>query len=271
MPHASVDGLRLYYELHGPEAAFPVVCINGLTMDTNAWALQVPALAARFRVVLYDGRGQGQSDKPEGPYLPDQHARDLVGLLDALGLERAHLLGLSNGGVIAMSVAARHPERVASLVLVDTFAHSDTLMQAKLDSWLAALEAGGPGARFDVALPWIWSRAFLEQHADEVRALRQRAAQAPVHAVRALIEGARQIDVRPLLSHIRAPTLVLVGEEDVLTPIWCAREIVEAIPNASLVVIGGAGHAPTIERPDIVNALAVAFFEQHTGNRDQQT
>lgn len=270
MLYAPVNGLRLYYELHGPEEAFPVVCINGLTMDTAAWGFQLPALTPHFRVVLYDCRGQGKSDKPEGPYLPDQHARDLVGLLDALGLERAHLLGLSNGGVIAMSVAARHPDRVAGLVLVDTFAHSDVLMQAKLDSWVAALEAGGPEARFDVALPWIWSRAFLAQHADEVRALRERAAQAPTHAVRALIEGARQIDVRSLLPSIQAPTLVLVGEEDVLTPIWYAREIVEAIPHASLVVIGGAGHAPTIERPDIVNALAVVFFKQHTDNGNQQ-
>ena len=262
MPFLTANELSLYYEIHGPEDAFPVVLINGLLMDTTGWALQVPAFADRFQVIVYDCRGQGRSDAPAGPYTPAQHAADLVGLLDALGVARAHLVGLSNGGVIAMYVAAEHPDRVSRLVVADTFACADAQMRAVLDAWLAALEAGGPVLRFDVATPWVWSRGLLAAHGDVLDALREKAAKARVDAVRHLITGAKGVDLRHRLSRIQAPTLVMVGEEDVLTPVWRARELVGAIPDATLVVVGGAGHALTIERPQVFNGVAREFLSE---------
>lgn len=262
MPYAEVNGIRLYYELHGPEAGPPVVFINGLLMDTTGWGLQLPSFARHFRVLLYDCRGQGRSDAPPGPYLPQQHAADLVALLDALGIDRVHLVGLSNGGVIAMYVASAHPDRVARLVLADTYAYTDAQMTALLDAWLAALDAGGPILRFDVATPWVWSRHFLAAHPDVLATLREKAAGARVHAVRALIEGARAVDLRDRLERITAPTLVLVGEEDVLTPVWRAREIATTLPQATLVTLSGAGHALTIERANLFTALAQEFLHE---------
>ncbi len=260
MPHARVNGIQLYYEVHGQADGPPLVFINGLLMDTTGWGLQLPAFADTFHVLLYDCRGQGKSDAPPGPYLPEQHAADLVGLLDRLDIERAHLVGLSNGGVIAMYMAAMHPHRVARLVLADTYAHADAQMIALLDAWLAALDAGGPTLRFDVATPWIWSRGFLSAHPDVLATLREKAGGARVDAVRALIQGAKAVDLREHLPTISAPTLVLVGEEDVVTPVWRARKIAQTIPNATLVVIGGAGHALSIEQAHMFNALTREFL-----------
>lgn len=261
MPYQAVNGVQLYYEVHGPTDGFPVVLINGLLMDTTSWGLQIPALAHTFRVLTYDCRGQGHSEKPAGPYPQATHAADLLALLDALQIGQAHIVGLSNGGTVAMHFASDHQERVARLVLIDTFAAVDAVMRVKLDGWLAALDAGGAMLRFDVATPWVWSRGFMVRNQALLATVREKAANADVAAVRALIMGTLVYDIRERLPRIAAPTLVLVGEEDVLTPPWYARELAETIPNAQMVVVPQAGHALTIERPGVVNALALHFLE----------
>jgi len=262
MSFSTVNDIRLFYELHGPADGFPVVFINGLTADTSSWLFQVPAFAGQWRVLLYDCRGQGRSDKPSGPYPTMQHVQDLLGLLDALGLERAHIVGLSNGGAVAMNFAADHPERVAHLVLSDTFAHGDALMESKLASWLAAVEAGGALLRFDVATPWVWGRDFLAGQADILAQMRAKASQANQDAVCALIQGIQGYDITSRLPDIQSPTLVLVGEEDVLTPPWYARELAQEIRDARLVIVPEAGHALPIEQPMVFNALVLSFLQE---------
>jgi 3-oxoadipate enol-lactonase len=265
MPYQSANDIRIYYEQHGSEAAFPLLFINGLLADTTSWVLQRPHFDQHFRVVLYDCRGQGQSDKPPGPYAPTQHTEDLLALLDGLNIARAHIVGLSNGGTIAMQLAAMHPQRVARLVLADTFAYADSLMQAKLQSWLTALDAGGPLLRFDMATPWIWGRTFLATNHELIEVMRTSAGQANPDTIRALIQGGMQYDIREHLGAIRAPTLVVVGEEDVLTPPWYAREIAAAIPGAQLALLPQAGHVTVIEQADLFNALVLTFLSAQPG------
>ncbi|NJP04261.1 MAG: alpha/beta fold hydrolase [Chloroflexaceae bacterium] len=262
VPYCTANQIQLYYEWHGPENGFPLVFINGLTSDRASWFFQLPDFKRDFRVLIYDCRGQGDSDKPDGPYPPGLHADDLQALLDALGVPQTHLFGISNGGVIAMQLAARQPQRVSRLVLCSTLAHSDTLIEAKLASWVAALDAGGPELRFDVALPWVWSAPFLRRHAQIMASFRTRSAQADVKGLRGLIQGAMAYDVRDQLSAIVAPTLILVGEEDLLTPVPCSRELARQISDAQMCILTGTGHAPTIEQPTIVNALARAFLKE---------
>jgi 3-oxoadipate enol-lactonase len=263
MPYHTVNGIRLYYEWHGQPRATPTVFINGLLADTTGWAFQRPAFPALGRVLLYDCRGQGQSDKPDAERYPTrQHVDDLVTLLQALNITRANIVGLSNGGAIALSLAAQYPHYVARLVIAATYAHTDTLMAAKLQSWLQALDQGGPAMRFDIAIPWVWGRTFLHQHQHAVASLRQNAAHANPTATRALIAGALDYDIRPRLPSIPAATLVLVGEEDLLTPPWYAHEIASALPNAQRCLVPNAGHALPIEQPAMLNALTVAFLTQ---------
>lgn len=262
MPKIRANDIDLYYEWHGAEDAPALVCINGLTASTESWMFQTPVLAEHFHVLLYDCRGQGQSEKPAGPYRTTQHAADLAALLHALDLEAVHIIGLSNGGAVAMHLAVDHPQRVRRLVLSSTHPRADTLMRSKLQSWLTALDAGGPLMRFDVATPWIWGRRFLDENEDVLATLRNQAAQAPPNAVRGLLTGAMGHDISARLAEVRVPTLVMVGEEDVLTPPWYARELAAGIPDAQLVIVPDAGHALPIERSTIFNALTLEFLRR---------
>lgn len=260
MPYQNVNGVALYYEWHGNDGAFPLVCINGVLADTTGWLFQIPSWTEHFRVLVYDCRGQGQSDKPAGPYLVEEHAQDLVALLDALQVQQAHIVGVSNGGTIALHLAAMYPERVTRLVLSSTYALADVVIQAALESWRLALEQGGLGLRFDVAVPWVWGPVFLSNSSHILSTLREKAVQADADAVRALIDGAQLCDPSSVVARVQSPALVLVGEDDVLTPPRCARMLAGMLSHAELVVVPLAGHALPIERPSVFNALAQAFL-----------
>lgn len=261
MPYQHVNGIQLYYELHGRNDAFPLVCINGLLSDTTSWAFQVPVLQEQFRVLTYDCRSQGQSETPPGPYSQAQHTSDLVALLAALGIERLHVIGLSNGGTIAMWLAVHHPQMVERLVLIDTFPAMDAVMLAKLHSWLLALEQGGTTARYDVALPWVYGRQFLADNAELVELGRAKAATRDPQGIRTMIEGTLDYSLRGKLEQIQAQTLVIVGDEDVLTPPWYSEELARSIPQAQLQRIPRVGHVPTVEAPDQVNPLLLEFLQ----------
>jgi 3-oxoadipate enol-lactonase len=265
MPFAVVNDVQLYYELreaHSTDAP-TVVFINGIFQDTTSWALTVRDVASAFRTLVYDCRGQGQSDKPQaGPYTPELHARDLAALLDALQIERAHFVGLSNGGLVLMHFARLCPSRLHRLVLVDTFSHLDVVQQAMLHSWRAALEAGGSALRFTVSLPWTWSADFLAQNYDTIMALREKAAQAPTHSSIHLVDGALTHDARAWLGDIRAPTLVVQGTEDKMLSIEKAHALQQAIPNAQLHLIAGAGHAAWLEKAAEFNQVLLEFLKR---------
>lgn len=261
MPTAAVDGIELYYELHGPHGAQDLVFVNGLLTDTTSWAPHLRRFTDRYRCVVYDCRGQGRSSKLDEVYTTQDHADDLRALLDALGIGRALFVGLSNGGAALLHFAADHPDRVRGLALADVYAHADVLMQAKLGSWVAAMAAGGAPLRFDVATPWVWGARFLSEHHATLLAFRDKGSNIPVAAAVNLIRGAMQHDARDKLARISAPALVLVGEEDVLTPPWLARDLVARLPRARLQIIEGAGHAAALEQVDGFCAVVRDFFD----------
>lgn len=261
MPEARLpSGVTLHYA-GTPGAGETVLLVNGLTMDTTAWRGVAERLSSPYAPLRYDCRGQGESDKPPGPYAPETHCDDLLALLDALELARVHLVGLSNGGLVALLAAAAAPERVKSLVMIDSFARVDARLRFVLSSWRAALEQGGAGLRFDVATPWVWGSAFLAQHEAELGTLREAAAQADTEAVAALIEGLAGFgDAREALTRYPGPLLAMVGEDDVLTPPRFSREIVAAAGRGELLLVPEAGHAAPIERPAWVAAALQDFW-----------
>ncbi|MER3557760.1 MAG: alpha/beta hydrolase, partial [Thermus sp.] len=150
---------RYLLEGSGP----PVVLLNGLFQRLEAWEGILPHLKD-FQVLRYDMRGQGPSLVGEESLTPGRHAQDLEDLLDRLGLARVHLVGLSNGGVVAQVFALKRPERVQSLVLLCTTPHLDTALRAKVESWLHALEVGGALLRLRVGLAWTFGRSFLNRN-----------------------------------------------------------------------------------------------------------
>jgi len=260
-----VGEVRLHVVQTGDAAAEPVVLINGIFMNTATWAGLEAELAPRYHVVRFDGRGQGESSKPPGPYTVAQHTDDLEGLLDALALGPVHLVGLSNGALAALELAGRRPELLRSLTIMDGFGRVDALMRAVLRSWRAALALGGSAGRFDVATPWVWGHSFLEEQEGWLLGLRDEAAAADPRPVLALVEGALAYgaegrECASALRRYRGPLLTLVGEEDVLSPPRYSLELLTAAGRGSLAIVPRAGHAAPIERPAAVAAELHAFL-----------
>ena len=164
MPFATCNGVRLYYELHGPERAPVLVLNNGILMNAAAsWTPQTPAFSASCRVLQYDCRGQGQSDHPDGPYSMALHADDLAALFDALGIEAAHVLGILYGGEVAQAFALQHPARVRSLVLADTVSEVGPELRLGVEGWKAAALTGDPDLFYLVTVPWNFSPALHDR------------------------------------------------------------------------------------------------------------
>ncbi len=259
--------IELYYQLGGAATEETIVFVNGLTVDTSAWNGVATAFADSYRTLVYDCRGQGQSDKPPGPYSPTQHAADLKSLLNGLKLEKVHLVGLSNGGLIAMIVAGElstAAQRILSLSVIDSFVHVDPMLKLIVESWKAALNSGGAALRFDVATPWVWGHSFVNQHAAEIAAFREQAAAADPEIISYLLDGLLSFgNAHKSLRSYEGPLLAIVGQEDILTPLRYSHEIVEWARYGMLVTVDHAGHAAPIERPEAVSKILRGFIARH--------
>ena len=259
------NGQELYYELHGEGP--PLVLLMGIGYDSSLWTLaQVPVLSTQFQVILVDNRDAGRSSKARQPYTIADMADDLAGLLDALGIQRSHLLGLSMGGMIALEFALRHGDRLDRLVLAGTGAAParSAVDPIQIWSWVKANDATGEvfGGQQFVSL---FSTAFLRNHeavCDTAELLASNPYPMSPEAYGRQADAYRQFDALDRLAAITAPTLVVVGEQDLLTPPWIAREVAEAIPGARFEVIRGDGssHVVPIERPDEFNRLVSGFL-----------
>lgn len=267
MPKAFINGTELYYRLDGVASfeRYPVlVLLNGIFQRTEAWEPLMPYLQG-FLVLRYDMRGQGQSATPEGPYTPELHANDLHNLLRTLQIGRYYLLGLSNGGVVAQVYAARQPSGLQRLILLCTTSRIDPIIRAKIESWRLALQWGGTRGRLQIALPWIWGRAYWETHAElnSSLSLEQMVAAAPsVEGQHNLIEGFLTLeDLRPRLRQIQVPTLVLSGAEDLLFPTLYSQEIADCITGAIHHVLPGVGHLAPLENTASLIQEIKSFLE----------
>lgn len=261
MPRVHVDGVGLYYELHGPTGAPAVVLVNGILMNAaTSWALQTPALARHFRLLLHDCRGQGQSDHPDAPYSMAAHADDLAGLLDALDIPRAHVGGISYGGEVAQAFALRHPARVQSLFLADTVSEIDPDLRATVEQWRAAAMAGDADRFFDVTLPWNFSPGFIETHQALVADARRRYHQLDLAAVARLCDSFLGVQCTAALGAVDVPACVVTGELDTLKGRAYAERIHAALPRAELHVIPRAGHASCWEQAEAFNTIAIGFL-----------
>lgn len=262
MPAVKVGGLWLAYREHGD--GDPVLLINGTGESGRTWEATMRALGHRRRCVAYDARDTGDSTYVDATYTPRDLAGDAAGVIEALGLGPCHVVGFSLGGATAQELAIARPELVRSLVLLNTWARSDGWFGAQMRNWqsvrryhrdddrafLQALEAwllspatmADPGARARVHRIW----------ADDVE-------QAPDGWIRQC-EADIAHDAAGRLGQVRAPALVIVGEDDACTPPRYARELCALLPEASLREIPAAGHCAVFERPDEVHAAIADFL-----------
>jgi 3-oxoadipate enol-lactonase len=247
--------MRTHHIVEGAADAPAVLLVHPLGVTLRLWDAAAARLRARFRVVRYDVRGHGGSESPPGPYTLEQMADDARELLDALGVRRAHVVGMSMGGCIAMRLALAAPDRVRSLVLCDTTACYGAGMAGMWEDRIRVAETAGITRELVDRTMAIWFSAdFRARRRDVVEGLAALLAATDPHGYVASIRAIGWADQRDAIRAITAPTLVVVGEHDPGTPVAMAREIHERIAGSRLLVLPGAMHCSPVE--------ASAAFEQ---------
>jgi 3-oxoadipate enol-lactonase len=261
--HAT-DGTRIHYEVTGKSGATPVLMIQGLGASKNAWNLQRIAMATRFRIISFDNRGAGRSDKPTEPFTLEQMADDALAVLDAAGIETAHVVGASMGGVISQIVAVKFPHRVRSLTLVCTACRNHPWRQELLQSWAKTAADKGMIEVGKEAAQWVMSPRSFRRLVPAFTWMGPLAALRPRHSFVSQIDAILNTreDLVDQLSTISAPTMVIVGNQDILTPRGDSEEIAERIPNAELVVISGAAHGLMMEHSSTFNRILIEFLQR---------
>lgn len=262
MPTEHINGINLHYRLQG-DGAETVVLINGLADELETWAYQVPALLeAGFRVLSFDNRGIGRSDKPAGPYSSELMADDAKALVDSLGIRDFHLMGVSMGGMIAQSYALRYTADLRSLTLASTYAAPGPFCSRMFAMWAdTARVMGVPMVMRDVTL-WAFTLDFFREREAELSEFEtaMRYMDQPVSAYLAQLAVIQEHDATEQLSALAAvPTLVLAGEEDILIPTRLSRELSELIPGSTFSTTPG-GHGCIWEHPDEFNSAFVGFL-----------
>jgi 3-oxoadipate enol-lactonase/4-carboxymuconolactone decarboxylase len=252
-----VNGLVVHVLQDGPPGAAPLVLLHSLGTNAHVWDPQLPELARSFRVIRPDLRGHGLSGCTPGPYSMALFADDLAGLLDALKVERAHIGGISIGGLIGQAFAAAYPERALSLILADT-----ALGIPPAQSWIeraAMVRAEGIGAIADAVIARWVTPAFAD--APATAGLRAMLLRTPVEGYAAAAEAIAAADFTASTAALSVPALVIVGDQDQATPVAAAEALHEALAGSALVVVEGAAHIPTFEKAATLTAAIVSFLK----------
>jgi 3-oxoadipate enol-lactonase len=247
------NGVVVHCRDEGPRNAHAIVLINALGSDLRIWNEVAARLADDFRLIRYDKRGHGLSEA--GPDRADMsdYARDLAALLDALGVARATIVGLSIGGLIAQELYRQRPNLFAGLILSDTAAKIGDYQS--WDARIAAIEAGGVEAIADGVLQRWFTADFRTRCADALTGWRTMLVRTPKPGYLAACGALKRADLRPYARAIAVPTLCLVGEEDGSTPVALVRETAGLIGGSRFEIIAGAGHIPGIEKPEATAEL----------------
>jgi 3-oxoadipate enol-lactonase len=253
----TAQGVRLHSRTDGDDALPALLLLNSLGTDLSMWDPQVPAWTAHRRVLRFDQRGHGRSDVPPGQYTVEQLGADAIAVLDAHGVETVDVCGISLGGLVALWLAAAAPDRVRRLVLADTAARVGT--RAAWQERVDLVRRGGMAAITDLVISRFFSEGFrasdnpvLERVASGLQAMSP-------EGYAASCELLAVTDLHHAAAAARAPTLVIVGSEDLPTPPEDARDLAARIPGARLVELPGAGHLANLEQPEDF-ARAVADF-----------
>jgi 3-oxoadipate enol-lactonase len=258
MTHVYVNGFKMYYETAGEGT--PLLLLHGLGSSHEDWILQTSAFSEAYRVIVPDCRGHGESEKPPGPYSIELFASDVAALLEHLGVEQAHVLGLSMGGMVAQQLALDMPQQVKSLVLVNTFSHLMTsgpgalwaLLRRALILRLLSMERMGR---------LVGRQLFPKPEQEELRQLTaQRWARNDKAAYRAASMAVWRFNVTWRLGEIYCPTLIIAGKDDVTVPPPHREVLQRGITGSELVVIPDSTHATPIDRAQLFNATILKFL-----------
>jgi 3-oxoadipate enol-lactonase len=274
MSIAKIGSLDLYYEEHG--AGEPLLLIMGLAADSTAWMFQVPEFAEKYRTIVFDNRGVGRSSKPAGTYSIHEMADDAAALLDVLHVQRAHVVGVSMGGMIAQELALRHPERVHGLVLACTFPEPDADIERNrrfsVQQLGGSITDGGdvqidlkainPMDFLQQLLPLVFNQEFIANELPKLLQVFSGALQYgfSMEAILGQVGAVMNHKATDRLGKITAPTLVITGDADRLIPPANSDILAKGIPGAKLVKIPGGSHGFNFETPEVFNRAVLEFL-----------
>lgn len=253
----AVDGVRHRYRIDGPDGAPVLVLSNSLGAALEMWTRQLSTLTRSLRVLRYDTCGHGQSAVVDGPCSIDRLGRDVVGLLDALDIERAHFCGLSMGGMIGMWLGIHAPQRLSRLALCNTSARIGTA--ERWNARIAAVKDGGTASIVETLMGVWFTPGFVARDPDAVAAIRGQVERTSREGYVAACVAVRDADLRDAIGAIRAPTLVIAGTHDGSTPPAEGRFLVERIAGARYVELDAA-HISNVEAAEGFNAAIGEFF-----------
>jgi 3-oxoadipate enol-lactonase len=254
------NGIRINYVLSGKKGAPVVALSHSLGSSLEMWHPQIAVLEPHYQVLRYDMRGHGKTDVPRGPYSLELLAEDVVGLLDALRIERIHFIGLSIGGMIGQSLALSQVRRLQTLILCDTAAIVPKEGQPAIQERVDAARERGLKALLEPTMERWFTPSFIEKNPPSLGIIRREFLATPVEGYVGCSEALRKLNYLDRLPAIKLPTLVIVGEEDPGAPVAAAKAIHERIAESDLVIIPSARHLSNVEQPEIVNKALIDFL-----------
>lgn len=238
-----------------------LILSHSLTTDRGMWDLQIPQLVGKFRVLRYDMRGHGRSAAPSGPYSFDELGGDVLGLMDALGIERASYVGLSIGGMIGQHLALRAPQRFERMVFANTTSRMPPEGAALWDERLRLVGELGLEPMVQPTLERWFTETYRQAHPDVMEWIGAMIRHTPATGYIGCGRAIQSLDFTERLGGIRLPVLVIAGAEDPGTPPAAGATIAQAIPGARLEIIQGASHLSCVEQPEAFNRLLLAFLQ----------
>jgi 3-oxoadipate enol-lactonase len=255
------NGIQVNYELSGRKEAPVVVLSHSLACSLVMWNPQMDELTPHFQALRYDMRGHGQSDVTPGPYTLELLAEDVIGLLDALSIDRVHFVGLSVGGMIGQSLALNHAKRLRSLALCDTAAAVPQEAQPIWQERIERTRAKGMESQVNETMERWFTPAFLKQNPSVVGLIRKQILATPVAGYLGCAEAIRRMNHLNRLAEIKLPTLIMVGEDDPGTPVSASQAIHKHMPDSKLVILPSARHLSNVEQAEAFNAALLAFLK----------
>jgi 3-oxoadipate enol-lactonase / 4-carboxymuconolactone decarboxylase len=263
MPFITANGVRLFYDITGADDAPPVLFSNSLGTSLEMWDGVVRGVAPYYRCIRYDTRGHGRSEVNSSRTTIDDLAADAAGLLDALGISRAHIAGLSIGGMTAHALAVTYPDKVQTLALMATAAY---LPPASMwDDRARQVRLEGTGALAEATMERWFTAGFRSAAPEQVNRVKARFLATPAEGYAICCGALRDMDLRERIGAIRAPTLILAGADDPSTTPAMAKEIEARIPHAELTVLSPGAHLLAVERPEAVISYLLDFLSRNGG------
>jgi len=257
-----INGVGINIEESGNPGGHPVIMGHSLGCSLRMWDPQMAVLEPHYRIVRIDMRGHGDSDAPAGPYTLDQLADDVIGVMDHLGIETAHWVGLSIGGMYGQSLLLRYPDRFTCAALCDTASFMPEPAIAAWDDRIKIIRKGGLEAILDLTMERWFTPAYIAGNSDEFQSVRAQMQRADLDGYIGCVDAIKGLNFIERLPEISHPVLLIVGREDEATPVSASEAMHERIQDSDLLVLENASHISNVEKASEFNDALVNFLGQ---------